>query len=79
MTRDETINYLRDKAAQCRRLAAGIWNQSDRAVAALLDLALEFEAKVAAVKADNTTETTIAQLPSDPTEPTPPKSDIPRE
>ena len=41
----ETADYFRQKAAQCRRLAEGIINEKDPAVASLLALAVEFEAK----------------------------------
>ena len=41
----ETAEYFREKAAQCRRLAAAIANQDDPVVANLLAMAVEFEAR----------------------------------
>jgi hypothetical protein len=49
----EDADYFREKAAQCRRLAAAITNQNDPAVAALLALAVEFEAKAVAMTAED--------------------------
>jgi hypothetical protein len=40
---EENGDYFREKASQCRRLAADIVNQRDPAVAALLAMATEFE------------------------------------
>jgi hypothetical protein len=37
--------YFREKAVQCRRLAEGIINQNDPAVAKFLAMAEEFEQK----------------------------------
>ena len=45
MSGAENADYFRQKAAQCRRLADGIVNKNDPAVASLLALAVEFEAK----------------------------------
>jgi hypothetical protein len=64
MTTHETISHLRSRGAQCRRLAASISNQNDRAVAALINLALEFEAKAAAIATQSTAETKIDEVPS---------------
>src|SRR4051812_17712673 len=47
----ETADYYRQKAAQCRRLADALVNQDDPVVAALLVLAVEFEAKSVALAA----------------------------
>ena len=49
---NETADYFRGKAAQCRRLSAAIVNQQDPTVAALLALAVEFEAKAVALTAE---------------------------
>jgi hypothetical protein len=46
---DSSVQFLRDKAAQCRRLAAMIVTQSDPAVIRLEQLAAEFEAKAEAL------------------------------
>jgi hypothetical protein len=55
----ETADYFREKAAQCRRLAAGIGNQRDPIVANLLALAVEFEARAVALAAEQAAETQI--------------------
>ena len=47
----EDADYFRHKAEQCRRLAGAILNQHDPAVANLLALAVEFEAKAVALAA----------------------------
>jgi len=52
----ETADYYRQKAAQCRRLAGALINQDDPVVAALLALAVEFEAKAVALAAETATE-----------------------
>ncbi len=39
--------YFRQKAAQCRRLAASVMNQNDKAVATLMAMAHDFEARAA--------------------------------
>jgi len=44
-----TKTYLLDKAAQCRRLASGISNPAEPAIATLLALADEFERQAEAV------------------------------
>jgi hypothetical protein len=49
---EETPAHFRQKAKQCRRLAAEIVDQNDPAVRALLALADEYEAKSAARLAD---------------------------
>lgn len=49
-------DYFWRKAGQCRRLASGLPNQQDPAVAALLALGLEFEAEALALGADGETE-----------------------
>jgi hypothetical protein len=43
-----TPSYFREKAKQCRRLAAGIGDREDVTAIGLLALAEEFEAKAAA-------------------------------
>ena len=43
-----TQSYFREKAKQCRRLAAGIGDKEDVTAIGLLALAEEFEAKAAA-------------------------------
>jgi hypothetical protein len=50
---EETPSYFREKANQCRRLAATIADQDDPTVTALLTLAEEFEAKGAAWLAEH--------------------------
>jgi hypothetical protein len=50
---EETQSYFREKAKQCRRLAATIADQDDPTVTALLALAEEFEAKGAAWLAEH--------------------------
>ena len=57
MTTD--ADYFRRKAEQCRRLAAALVNQSDPAVANLLALAVEFEARAVALTAE---EAAAAQI-----------------
>jgi hypothetical protein len=49
---EETQSYFREKAKQCRRLAAKVVNQDDRIAVALRALAEEFEAKAAAQPAE---------------------------
>jgi hypothetical protein len=48
----EDAEYFRHKAEQCRRLATSIVNQNDPAVARLMALAVEFEAKAVALAAE---------------------------
>jgi hypothetical protein len=55
----DDADYFRQKAEQCRRLAKALVNQHDPAVANLLALAVEFEAKAVALTAE---EVTAAQL-----------------
>jgi hypothetical protein len=43
-------DYFMERAAKCRRLAEKIVNPADPALAALLELASEFESKAAAAK-----------------------------
>ena len=43
-------DYFLERAAKCRRLAEKIANPADPALAALLELATEFESKAAAAK-----------------------------
>ncbi len=57
----EDADYLREKAAQCRRLAAGIGNQDDPAVGAILALAVEFEARAVALAAAEISEKLVEQ------------------
>ena len=61
MSGAETADYFRQKAAQCRRLAQGIVRQDDPAVASLLALAVEFEAKAVALTAEDAAEKQIEQ------------------
>jgi hypothetical protein len=49
---EETPSYFREKAKQCRRLAAEVVNQDDPIAVALRALAEEFEAKAAAQPAE---------------------------
>ena len=49
---EETPSYFREKAKQCRRLAAEVVNQDDPIAVALRALAEKFEAKAAAQPAD---------------------------
>ena len=51
---NETANSLREKAAQCRRLAEGVVNRKDPVVVNLLALAIEFEARAVAFAAETT-------------------------
>jgi hypothetical protein len=59
----EDAEYFRHKSEQCRRLAASIVNQSDPAVARLMALAVEFEAKAVALAAEEASTAQIDQLP----------------
>ena len=45
----EDAVYFTEKAAQCRRIASHIANPNDCAVAALIAMAEEFEARAAAL------------------------------
>jgi hypothetical protein len=47
-----SAGYFRQKAEQCCRLAGSIVNSNDPAVASLLALAVEFEAKAVALTAE---------------------------
>jgi len=49
---DETADYFRQKAEQCRRLADAHHNSRDPVVANLLALAVEFEARAVAIAAE---------------------------
>jgi hypothetical protein len=49
---EETPSYFREKAKQCRRLAAEVVNQDDPIAVALRALAKEFDAKAAAQPAE---------------------------
>jgi len=49
---DTSANYFREKAAQCRRLAATIINQNDPAVSNLMAMADEFASKAVAADAE---------------------------
>ena len=53
---NETADYYRQKAEQCRRMAGMIMHQNDPVVANLMALAVEFEAKAVALTAEQTTE-----------------------
>jgi hypothetical protein len=57
----EDADYFRHKAEQCRRLAGAILNQHDPAVANLLALAVEFEAKAVALAAEEASAKQIDQ------------------
>jgi hypothetical protein len=57
----ESADYFRKKAEQCRRLAGSISNSNDPAVASLLALAVEFEAKAVALTAEEASATQIEQ------------------
>ena len=61
----EDADYFREKAAQCRRLAATV-NQNDPAVAALLALAVEFEAKAVAMTAEDASAKQVDLLAPEP-------------
>jgi hypothetical protein len=61
----EDADYFREKAAQCRRLAATI-NQNDPAAAALLALAVEFEAKAVAMTAEDASAKQVDLLAPEP-------------
>jgi len=62
----ETADYFRQKAAQCRRLSAAIISQKDPAVAALLALAVEFEAKAVALTAEEASTKQVDQMAPEP-------------
>jgi hypothetical protein len=62
----EDADYFCQKAEQCRRLAAGLFNQHDPAVASLLALAVEFEAKAVALTAEEASEKQIEQTTPEP-------------
>ena len=62
----EDADYFRDKAAQCRRLAAAITNHNDPAIAALLALAVEFEAKAVAMTAEDASAKQVDLLNPEP-------------
>ena len=58
----EDADYFRQKAEQCRRLASGLVNANDPAVAALLALAVEFEARAVALAAEEASEKQVEQI-----------------
>jgi hypothetical protein len=58
----EDADYFRQKAEQCRRLASGLMNDRDPAVAALLALAVEFEAKAVTLTAKEASEKQVEQI-----------------
>ena len=62
---EETAEYFRHKAEQCRRLAAAIVNQHDPVVANLLALAVEFESRAVALTAEEAAEKQIEQSTED--------------
>lgn len=66
MAEAETADYFRQKAEQCRRLAAAVVNQKDPAVAALLALAVEFEAKAVALTAEDASAKQVDLLSQEP-------------
>ena len=49
---DETADYFRQKAKQCRRLADAHHNPRDPVVANLLAMSVEFEARAVALAAE---------------------------
>jgi hypothetical protein len=51
----EDAAYFREKAEQCRRLAAGILIRNDRTKEALLTLSREYDLKAVAVEARSAT------------------------
>jgi hypothetical protein len=53
---EESADYYREKAAQCRRLARQMTNQDDPVAINLLALAVEFEAKAVALAAEEVSE-----------------------
>lgn len=53
---NETPDYYRQKAEQCRRMASMIMHQNDPVVANLMALAVEFEAKAVALTAEQTAD-----------------------
>ena len=57
----EDADYFRQKAEHCRRLASGLYNQRDPAVASLLALAVEFEARAVAFTAKEASAKQIDQ------------------
>ena len=62
----EDADSFRHKAEQCRRLAGAILNQHDPAVANLLALAVEFEAKAVALAAEEASAKQIDQTTPQP-------------
>ena len=66
MVSENSAEYFRQKAAQCRRLAKGVVNSNDPIVASLLALAVEFEAKAVALTAEEAVEKQIEQVPPEP-------------
>ena len=64
--RMEDADYFRQKAEQCRRLANGLFDQDDPAVASLLALAVEFEAKAVALTAEEASAKQIDQTSPEP-------------
>jgi hypothetical protein len=66
MVSENSAEYFRQKAAQCRRLANGVVNSNDPVVASLLALAVEFEAKAVALTAEDAVEKQIEQVPPEP-------------
>ena len=59
----EDADYFRQKAEQCRRLAEGVVNPHDPAIASLLAMAVEFEAKAVALAAEDASAKQIDQMP----------------
>jgi hypothetical protein len=49
--------HLLQRASQCRRLAGGITNPNDPAIARLLEMAEELEAQAAALKSERKSQT----------------------
>ena len=56
----DPVEYWRERAAQCRRLANTITARDDPAIKALLALAAEFNAKAMAIEAQAVAEMTSA-------------------
>ena len=59
----ETPSYFREKAKQCRRLAAGVTDQKDPIAVGLLALAEEFESKAVSQPAQPSSATRRSSSP----------------
>ena len=60
----DNADYFRQKAEQCRRLASAIFRHEDPTKAALLALAVEFEAHAVALAAEEAVAVQIDQMAS---------------